>query len=189
MQVQNNVRFCLICNYVSKIDESLRNEFIRLRFNQLPDDNVVGFLKIINEKETLNLCDNDLLGIKRYFGSDVRSMINYMQSSKTFYTPNMIINDEKWEYLIDILSNKVNNKHIKKLNDYFKEVCKLYKMPIKTVMKEFINFIIRKYTNNITVDFLDFSEFIIHLQETNNDDLLGYSMPKLIKSIPLICNK
>jgi DNA polymerase III delta prime subunit len=33
----NNVRFCLICNYISKIDEGLQNEFIRLRFNQLPN--------------------------------------------------------------------------------------------------------------------------------------------------------
>jgi len=32
----SNVRFCLICNYISKIDEGLQNEFIRLRFNQLP---------------------------------------------------------------------------------------------------------------------------------------------------------
>ena len=31
-----NVRFCLICNYISKIDDGLQNEFIKLRFNQLP---------------------------------------------------------------------------------------------------------------------------------------------------------
>ena len=28
----NNIRFCLICNYISKIDNSLRNQFINLRF-------------------------------------------------------------------------------------------------------------------------------------------------------------
>ena len=31
----NNVRFCLICNYICKIDDSLKNEFICIRFNQL----------------------------------------------------------------------------------------------------------------------------------------------------------
>ena len=39
-----NVRFCLICNYISKIDEGLQNEFIRLRFNQLPDKDIITFL-------------------------------------------------------------------------------------------------------------------------------------------------
>ena len=32
----NNIRFCLICNYISRIDTALQNEFIRLRFCQLP---------------------------------------------------------------------------------------------------------------------------------------------------------
>ena len=43
----NNVRFCLICNYISKIDEGLQNEFIRLRFNQLPSKDIINFLNNI----------------------------------------------------------------------------------------------------------------------------------------------
>ena len=35
-QFSSNVRFCLICNYISRIDNALQNEFIRLRFCQLP---------------------------------------------------------------------------------------------------------------------------------------------------------
>ena len=31
-QYSNNIRFCLICNYISKIDLSLQNEFVRIRF-------------------------------------------------------------------------------------------------------------------------------------------------------------
>jgi replication factor C subunit 3/5 len=37
----NNVRFCLICNYISKIDEGLQNEFIKLRFSQLPKNKII----------------------------------------------------------------------------------------------------------------------------------------------------
>jgi replication factor C subunit 3/5 len=40
-----NVRFCLICNYISKIDESLKNEFICIRFNQLPRCDIYKFIK------------------------------------------------------------------------------------------------------------------------------------------------
>jgi len=39
----SNVRFCLICNYISRIDEALQNEFMRLRFNQLPESNILNF--------------------------------------------------------------------------------------------------------------------------------------------------
>ena len=39
-----NVRFCLICNYISRIDESLQNEFMRLRFNQLPELDIIEFI-------------------------------------------------------------------------------------------------------------------------------------------------
>ena len=42
-----NVRYCLMCNY-AKIEESLRNEFICIRFNQLPKNEIFLFLKNIN---------------------------------------------------------------------------------------------------------------------------------------------
>ena len=32
---------------------SLQNEFVRLRFNQLPENKIINFLNIINEKEKL----------------------------------------------------------------------------------------------------------------------------------------
>jgi replication factor C subunit 3/5 len=189
MQGQNNVRFCLICNYISKIDESLRNEFIRLRFNQLPDKDVVNYLQVINTKENLNMTEEQLDSIKKYFGSDVRSMINYMQSSQTFYNVNLIISDDRWEDLIQFLieNKEFNNKNEKKITKIFKDLSKNYKMPMKTIIKEFINYLIRIYTKNITNNFLETSEFIVHLQESNNEDLLGYILPKLIENIPKIC--
>ena len=61
LQINNkNVRFCLICNYISRIDESLQNEFMRLRFNQLPEDKIINFLQLINKFENLNYSDKIL---------------------------------------------------------------------------------------------------------------------------------
>ena len=46
LQTSNyNVRFCLICNYITKIDESLKNEFICIRFNKLPREDIFKFLQ------------------------------------------------------------------------------------------------------------------------------------------------
>ena len=50
----NNVKFCLICNYISKVDDSLQNEFICVRFNQLPRDEIYKFIDNYND-----IIDND----------------------------------------------------------------------------------------------------------------------------------
>ena len=47
----SNVRYCLICNYISKIDQSLLTELILIRFNELPQDIIVEFLKVIIKNE------------------------------------------------------------------------------------------------------------------------------------------
>jgi replication factor C subunit 3/5 len=74
-----NFRFCLICNYISRIDDSLQTEFVRIRFNQLPKTDIIHFLQKINMAENLNLNKETLISIQRHFNSDIRSMINYMQ--------------------------------------------------------------------------------------------------------------
>lgn len=82
---KTNVRFCLICNYISRIDEALQNEFVRLRFNQLPENEIIKFLNIINENENLQYTLDTIYLIQKLFKSDIRSMINYMdQISKLF---------------------------------------------------------------------------------------------------------
>ena len=54
----NNIRFCLICNYISRIDTALQNEFIRLRFCQLPSNDISKFLKQIIMQEELNMVNH-----------------------------------------------------------------------------------------------------------------------------------
>ena len=68
----SNVRFCLICNYISKIDEGLQNEFIRLRFNQLPKEEIITFLHNISVSEKLNLSQKTLSCIQKLYKSDIK---------------------------------------------------------------------------------------------------------------------
>ena len=81
LQTTRQVRFCLICNYVSKIDESMRNEFVRIRFNHLPREDMLRFLTNISQTENLHKSTEELSNIINLFGSDMRSMINYLQST------------------------------------------------------------------------------------------------------------
>ena len=109
----NNVRFCLICNYISKIDEGLQNEFIRLRFNQLPKEDIIGFLKQISETEKLNMSHNSLSCIQKLYRSDIRIMINFIQSNQDIVKNHSeaessicIIDNDVWETLFEKLTKR-----------------------------------------------------------------------------------
>lgn len=79
-----NVRFCLMCNYISKIEPGLQNNFLKLRFNQLPTSDITAFLRNIIQKEDMILNDNALRSIQTYYKSDIRSMINFLQTNQGF---------------------------------------------------------------------------------------------------------
>ena len=109
----SNVRFCLICNYISKIDEGLQNEFIRLRFNQLPKEDIIGFLKQISDTEKLNMSQNSLSCIQKLYRSDIRSMINFIQSNQDIVKSHSeaessicIIDNDVWETLFEKLTKR-----------------------------------------------------------------------------------
>ena len=55
---------------------------MRLRFNQLPSDKIIKFLKEIVVEENLKFTDREIKNIQELFQSDIRSMINYMQSNQ-----------------------------------------------------------------------------------------------------------
>jgi len=73
-----NVRFCLICNYITKIDESLKNEFIGIKFNQLPKQEIHDFIRHIVKSENINMLDEVIDTIRARFKSDIRSMVNFI---------------------------------------------------------------------------------------------------------------
>ena len=115
----NSVRFCLICNYISKIDEGLQNEFLRLRFNQLPKDEITTFLKNISIKENLSISDKTIVNIQKQHKSDIRSMINFIQSNQNIFktTDPKNVDDNSMEFNIidneiwDNISNRLNQKN------------------------------------------------------------------------------
>ena len=104
----SGVRFCLICNYISRIDEGLQNEFLRLRFNQLPETDIISFLKNISVSEKLNITDKSLRLIQQLYKSDIRSMINFMQSNQHIKDDEFNIIDETvWSELYNKIETRV----------------------------------------------------------------------------------
>ena len=184
----NTARFCLICNYICKIDEGLQNEFLRLRFNQLPNNDIILFLKNISKFENLNIDEKSLMCIQKLYKSDIRSMINFMQSNQDIFKLNNsnsnlkstinfnIIDDNVWESLtnkifektsLDILISEIHSISIK------------YNIDKKNIIKDYINYIIRNKSDIITSKFLEFVENLMHSQESNNQTFVNYSLSRL----------
>jgi DNA polymerase III delta prime subunit len=77
-----NVRYCLICNYITKIDNNLQNYFCKLKFNTIPFNEIHNFLTYIINNEKIQVSDECLKNIINTFKNDIRAMINYLQLSK-----------------------------------------------------------------------------------------------------------
>lgn len=79
--IQNNlsVRFCIICNYITRLDRSLRDEFVSIRFDNLPYNEIIGILNHICHNEKIKMKDENLHNLVVQNGSDMRTMINELQ--------------------------------------------------------------------------------------------------------------
>lgn len=169
-QFNSNVRFCLICNYISRIDEALQNEFVRLRFNQLPRDDILRFLATINDAEKLAYNVETLHSIQRLYKSDIRSMINYMQSNQDLSMHAKVIDEDVWRKLTDTVSARDATSSLELLDTISDE----YNIDAKSVIKDYLNYIIRYRPEFLTKSFLKFAEFVMHSGDPNVPHLRSY---------------
>jgi len=193
-----NVRFCLICNYISKIDESLKNEFIAIRFNQLPKQEIDRFLTQIAEKENIELSNGAIDTIQKLYKSDIRSMINFIQLHQSILSwDNTILTDVVYENIYGLLcpieppspecqeeilsespKNPPTNPSINKSVDDFLEF--IYETSIKfnidkrNILKNYFNYILRNKPNAVTQRFIDNAECVVHSQ-ADLEDILKYT--------------
>ncbi|MHA1274353.1 MAG: AAA family ATPase [Promethearchaeota archaeon] len=178
-QYSTNVRFCLICNYISRIDTALQNEFVRLRFCQLPKEKIFIFLNQIQKKESLNIDKETLIAIQYMFKSDIRSMINFLQSN---HTPNAnllkenIITDTTWEEMIAILQAG----DCKEVTLFIKKRSAFYNIEINAFLTKFIYYLTSNKEYVLQDEWIKFFKYITHHGMVNNNYLLNYSVKRLV---------
>jgi DNA polymerase III delta prime subunit len=179
----SNVRFCLICNYISKIEEGLQNEFIRLRFNQLPKEEIITFLNNISVSENLNLSYRVLSCIQKLYKSDIRSMINFIQSNQNMASESLnIIDNEVWD---DLYKKILEKDKIDNIISFIYSISINYNIDKKNIIKDFLNYIIKTHTKNVNNKFLDFVENLIHSQNQNNNTNVNYLISNLTSSLSM----
>jgi replication factor C subunit 3/5 len=168
-----NVHFCLICNYISKIEDSLKNEFICIRFNQLPKQEIYKFIKNITLNENLNLSDEVIETIQSNYNSDIRSMTNFIQLNQnvTNWEANIITN-EVLEELHTLLKNTNDNACV--ITQLIHNLSIQYNTDKKTIMNKYFNYVIRYKPELVTNHYLDIIENIMHCAEDNIEHRLDY---------------
>ncbi len=181
----NNVRFCLICNYVSRIDESLQTEFVRMRFNQLPQADIFTFLCKIRDNEQLNLSDDNLVAIQQQFHSDIRSMINYIQTNQDNLQNLHVITHNVWNRLVELFQAPTTVTTTSSCGSddvilsYFREISSKYYMDPRTIIKQFLYYIVRHRTHEfVTTELLHSIEHIIHLHHIRTEYIINYFILK-----------
>ena len=175
----SSVRFCLICNYISRIDDGLQNECLKLRFNQLPEQDINKFLTNIVTHEKLNISQTAISQIQKLYKSDIRSMINFIQlnQDKDFN----IIDNTIWENLYLKFTQR---EKLSSLIQFIQNLSRDYNIDKKNIIKDYLNYIIRNKPTIITSAFLEFVENIMHYQECNNTYYINYALSRIESFIP-----
>jgi len=78
-------RFCLICNYVSRIIEPLASRCAKFRFKPLMLVDVEERLNLICKEEKIELSQQVISDIAQQSGGDLRKAITYLQSIHRLY--------------------------------------------------------------------------------------------------------
>ncbi|XP_058014493.1 replication factor C subunit 5 isoform X1 [Ahaetulla prasina] len=76
-----NTRFCLICNYLSKIIPALQSRCTRFRFGPLTPQLMVPRLKHVIEKENVDVSDDGMKALVTLSNGDMRRSLNILQST------------------------------------------------------------------------------------------------------------
>lgn len=76
-----NARFCLICNYVSKIIPALQSRCTRFRFAPLSQNQIQSRLEDVAKAENVDLTEDGMKAVLRLSGGDMRRVLNLLQST------------------------------------------------------------------------------------------------------------
>jgi DNA polymerase III delta prime subunit len=188
-----NVRFCLICNYISRIDDSLRNEFICVRFNQLPPTDIFRFIRNIADAEKVNITDTEIQSVQKLYNADIRSMVNFIQlhqycntkevqapSSSTEVTTGSseagtsfrIIVDQTWEELRALIKGRTPGGHSPSIKQWMYTTAEKYNADILSLCGQYYMYVLTQYPAEATPELLTHMTKVIHSDPESNIDVV-----------------
>ncbi len=171
------VRICLICNYINKIDSGLISEFVSFKFNNIPRDRVFTLLRHIVVSENINLTDVDITNIQLLYSSDIRSMINCIQTFQYVSLSELsIITPE----LLQSIYTRIETKQ--PIHDIIKVIMGTTYDP-RDVIYHLFNDILRNKPHKLTTELLDIMSTVLQFPECPLPCFINYVITQLYTKI------
>ncbi|XP_057327260.1 replication factor C subunit 5 [Microplitis mediator] len=76
-----NVRFCIICNYLNKIIPALQSRCTKFRFGSLKSEQILPRLEHVVAEEKINITEDGKRALMDLSGGDMRKVLNVLQST------------------------------------------------------------------------------------------------------------
>lgn len=81
----SNARFCMICNYVSKIIPALQSRCTKFRFSPLPGKEIENRIKMISTSENVSIDESGIKAMIKIANGDMRRILNIFQGAATAF--------------------------------------------------------------------------------------------------------
>jgi len=172
-----NVRYCLICNYITKIDNNLQSYFCKLKFNTIPFEEIHSFLANICSAEKLDVSSDYLYHIIYLFKNDIRAMVNFLQ-----------LNNNNIIYFIDAdVYEKLYAINLKDTYEIFKtnfiKLEKKYKFNYNEFIKMYIYNILKNNICSIIDTKINCLEFFVHnYNKLSDKNVILYNLYNIMKN-------
>jgi len=197
-----NTRFCLICNYETKIISALKSRCMIFRFSPIPKNIHFKKLKNIAQTENVNIIDGALDILIKLSEGDMRKSINLLQSintanfqsddilNKKIISQNDVLKQIGYPLIEekDKITNVVFNKNIK-LNETITQIENFkiqFGLTTADILRDLTNHIVKNITTKNMISFgkiLDkLGDVEIYMSISYNDIVLLANIVSIIKN-------
>ena len=130
--------------------------------------------------------DKTLSAIQQIYKSDIRSMLNCIQSNMDVNNKYYIIEEIVWEKLFHKIQDHQTNAELiskkqQNILHQFEKISKKYNYEKARCVLDFLNYIIRNKSNVVTSIFLDFVTKVSHYTGPKNNTYIQYVVVQLIQ--------
>jgi replication factor C subunit 3/5 len=165
----HNARFCLMCNYIKKINPAIQSRCTIFRFSPLKREFVINKINDIAAKNKFNITQSGIETLIKISNGDMRKVINTLQAT------HMAFNNVDMENIckcigypypkdIDKIHNMIMNNTIIECYTEIEKIIKENGYSLMDIVHELFNIYINKFmSNNIDKNF-DVMGLIINLR-------------------------